>query len=183
MRRLSDGVEAALHCALVLAALPGGKVLSGADLAELHGVSQSYLLKHLRALAAAGVIDALPGPRGGYRLARAPACITLLDIVEAIDGREPAFVCRELRRRGPGKSKDPCVYRTDCFIKIRMIAAEAAWRDALQAQTLGDLVRDGERLIGGHNRKAVADFLRARQRDPVARHRSRGGATRAGVES
>ncbi|HCE69844.1 MAG TPA: transcriptional regulator, partial [Ruegeria sp.] len=44
MRRLGDGVEAALHCAAVLAELPEGKVLSGRDLAALHGVSESYLL-------------------------------------------------------------------------------------------------------------------------------------------
>jgi len=166
MRRLSDGVEAALHCALALAGLPQGKLLPGQSLAELHGVSVSYLLKHLRALASAGVIDALPGPRGGYRLSREPERITLLDIVEAIDGHESAFVCRELRRRGPGKSKNPCVYKTDCFIKTRMITAEEAWREALRAQRLSDLVQDAKRMIGEHNKRAIADFLRGRQRGP-----------------
>ncbi len=160
MRRLSDGVEAALHCALVLAGLPEGKVLPGRSLAELHGVSETYLLKHLRALAAAGVIEALPGPRGGYRLSRAPAAITLLDVVEAIDGREPAFLCREIRRRGPGKTRDPCAYKAECFIKSRMLAAEAAWRDALRAQTLADLLRDGDALIDERNKQAVAAFVR-----------------------
>lgn len=164
MRRLSDGVEAALHCALVLVGLPEGKVLPGKSLAELHGVSETYLLKHLRALTAAGVIEASPGPRGGYRLSRAPASITLIDIVEAIDGREPAFVCREIRRRGPGKTKDPCAYRTDCFIKSRMLAAEAAWREALRVQTLADLVRDGEALIDEHNKEAVSAFVQSSQR-------------------
>ncbi|MEN5081692.1 Rrf2 family transcriptional regulator [Bosea sp. TWI1241] len=164
MRRLSDGVEAALHCALVLAGLPEGKVLPGKSLAELHGLSETYLLKHLRALAAAGVVEALPGPRGGYRLVRAATEITLLDIVEAIDGREPAFTCREIRRRGPGKAQDPCAYKTDCFIKTRMLAAEAVWRDALRAQTLADLVDDGARLIGEQNRQAVADFVAEAQR-------------------
>ncbi|MFO1105099.1 MAG: Rrf2 family transcriptional regulator [Amaricoccus sp.] len=164
MRRLSDGVEAALHCALVLAGLPDGKVLPGKSLAELHEVSETYLLKHLRALAAAGVIEALPGPRGGYRLARAPDSITLLDIVEAIDGREPAFLCREIRRRGPGKTKDPCAYRADCFIKTRMLAAEAAWREALRAQTLADLVRDGETLIDERNKEAVAEVVQRASR-------------------
>lgn len=164
MRRMSDGVEAALHCALVLAGLPAGRVLPGRSLAELHGVSESYLLKHLRALTAAGVIDAVPGPRGGYRLAREPAAITLLDMVEAIDGAEPAFVCREIRRRGPGKSADPCRYKADCFIKTRMIAAEQAWREALRAQTLTDLMADGERLIDPENRQAVSRFVEAEQR-------------------
>ncbi len=164
MRRLSDGVEAALHCALVLAGLPGEKVLSGKSLAELHGVSETYLLKHLRALTVAAVVEALPGPRGGYRLARDPATITLLDIVEAIDGSEPAFVCREIRRRGPGKTKDPCAYKTDCFIKSRMLAAEEAWRSALRAQTLADLVCDGETLIDERNKQAVDSYVRAAQR-------------------
>jgi Rrf2 family protein len=164
MRRMSDGVEAALHCALVLAGLPGGKVLPGKSLAELHGVSETYLLKHLRALAAASVIDAAPGPRGGYRLARDPERITMLDIVEAIDGREPTFVCREIRRRGSGKAKDPCVYKADCFIKTRMIAAEEAWRAVLRQQTLADLVADGTQLIDAHNKKAVATYVEKAQR-------------------
>lgn len=164
MRRLSDGVEAALHCALLLAHVPTGRVLPGKSLAGFHGVSESYLLKHLRALTAARVIDAVPGPRGGYRLARAPEQISLLDIVEAIDGHGPAFVCRELRRRGPGKTKDPCAYRADCFIKSRMLAAETAWRDALRLQTVADLMADGEAQISEHNKRAIAEFLHMAQR-------------------
>ncbi|WP_461478344.1 RrF2 family transcriptional regulator [Pararhodobacter aggregans] len=161
---MSDGVEAALHSALVLAAVPEGKVLTGRSLATLHGVSESYLLKHLRALAAAGVVEAVPGPRGGYRLAREPGQITLLDIVEAIDGAEPAFLCREIRRRGPGKAQDPCVYKSDCFIKTRMLGAEQAWRAALRAQSLADLVADGERQIDPGNKEAVARFIADEQR-------------------
>lgn len=164
MRKMSDGVEAALHSALVLAAVPEGKVLTGRSLATLHGVSESYLLKHLRALAAAGVVEAVPGPRGGYRLAREPGQITLLDIVEAIDGAEPAFLCREIRRRGPGKAQDSCVYKSDCFIKTRMLGAEQAWRAALRAQSLADLVADGERLIDPGNKEAVARFIADEQR-------------------
>lgn len=164
MRRLSDGVEAALHCALVLAGLPGGKVLPGKSLAELHGVSETYLLKHLRALAAAGLVEARPGPRGGYRLARSPDTMSLLDIVEAIDGPGPAFVCREIRRRRPGAPTDACAYRTDCFIKTRMMTAEAAWRDALRAQTVADLVADGEALIDEDTKRAVLGFVGQAQR-------------------
>lgn len=164
MRRLSDGVEAALHCALLLAALEEEHVLPARSLAEFHGVSETYLLKHLRALAANGIVDAVPGPRGGYRLARQPESITLLDVVEAIDGKGPAFVCREIRRRGPGLSKDPCTYRSDCFIKTRMLAAEAVWRSALREQTVADLVRDGQTQIDEQNSQAVMTFIEKRQR-------------------
>ena len=61
---MSDGVEQALHCALVLAGLPEGAVLPAKALATFHGVSESYLLKHLKALAAAGVVRSVAGPAG-----------------------------------------------------------------------------------------------------------------------
>ncbi|MFK8033748.1 MAG: Rrf2 family transcriptional regulator [Hyphomicrobiales bacterium] len=164
MRRLGDGVEAALHCSLVLAALPKDKVLPGKTLAEFHGVSQTYLFKHLRALTEANIVDALPGPKGGYRLSREPNLITLLDIVEAIDGTEPAFVCREIRRRGPCKSEHSCAYKSDCFIKTRMLASENVWRDSLRNQTVEDLVQDGDKTIGDETKKRVSSFIKSVQR-------------------
>ncbi len=164
MRRMSDGVEAGLHCMLVLAGLPENALLSGKHLAELHGLSDSYLLKHLRALTSAGVLDAVQGPKGGYRLARPPDRISLLDVVEAIDGSEPFFLCREIRRRGPGKATNPCVYAADCFIKKRMLNAERIWRDALSTQTVADMVRDGEAQIDDHNKAAVANYVAEHRR-------------------
>jgi DNA-binding IscR family transcriptional regulator len=68
--KLSDGVEWGIHCAALLAVLPPGAVLPGKALAEYHGISESYLVKHLQALTAAGLLGAGHGPRGGYRLAR-----------------------------------------------------------------------------------------------------------------
>lgn len=164
MRRLGDGVEAALHCALVLAAVPEGKVLSGRDLAALHGISESYLLKHLRALTAAKVTEAVPGPRGGYRLTRPAAAVSMLDVVEAIDGSGPAFVCREIRQKGEVTTNDRCAYKTDCFIKRRMLAAEQVWRDTLRAQTLQDLLDDGAVEIGHQNLEAIEEFIAEKQR-------------------
>jgi Rrf2 family protein len=164
MRRLGDGVEAALHCAVVLAALPMGKVLSGKDLAALHGISESYLLKHLRALTAASVTEAVPGPRGGYRLTRPAGNISMLDVVEAIDGPGPVYVCREIRQKGEITTNARCAYEKDCFIKRRMLEAEALWREALRGQTLQDLLDDGVVEIGDQNKVAVGEFIAGKQR-------------------
>src|SRR5688500_14193352 len=98
--KLSDGVEQAIHSVTLLSRLSSDAVLSAAALAEFHGVSSSYLLKHLQALSGAGIVRTLPGPKGGYRLAHPPADITLLDIVLAVEGPGPAFRCNEIRRRG-----------------------------------------------------------------------------------
>ena len=79
--KMSDGVEWGIHCAAVLARLDDGATLPGKALAEFHGVSESYLLKHLKSLTAAGILESVPGPHGGYRLGREPKKISLLDIV------------------------------------------------------------------------------------------------------
>ncbi|MFC3638527.1 RrF2 family transcriptional regulator [Camelimonas fluminis] len=164
MRRLGDGVEAAMHCALVLAGLPDGAVIPGRDLAVLYDLSESYLLKHLRALTAAGVTEATSGPRGGYRLARDPANITMLDVVEAIDGPGPAFVCREIRQCGPVASKEPCNYKKNCLIRVRMLQAEKLWRDSLRGQTLADLARDAAPMIDETTKRALAAYVDAAKR-------------------
>jgi Rrf2 family protein len=137
--KLSDGVEWGLHCAGLLAAIPPGAVLPGKALAEYNGISESYLVKHLQALTAAGILVSVPGPKGGYRLARPPAEITVLEIVDAIEGREPAFRCTEIRQRGPA-GLEPAAYRLPCAINATMLRAEMAWRRSLRAQTVADLV-------------------------------------------
>jgi Rrf2 family protein len=136
--KLSEGVEWSAHCAVVLAGLPAGAAMSGAALAEFHGVSESYLVKHLQALVRAGILASVPGPKGGFRLARPPDQVTLLDVVRAIDGPEHAFRCTEIRQRGPS-GLPPSAYRLPCLIHASMARAEGAWRAELAAQPLSAL--------------------------------------------
>lgn len=139
--RMSDGVEWVLHSCTVLAALPDGQALPAAKLAEFHDVPPAYLAKHLQAAAAAGIVASVPGPRGGYRLARPPAEIPLLDVVLAVDGDETAFRCSEIRQRGPVTSP-PATYRRACGIARAMWKAEEAWRTELRTTTVADLLAE-----------------------------------------
>jgi Rrf2 family protein len=138
--KLSEGIESGLHCALMLAMIPPDAVLPARALAEFHGVSETYLLKHLQALAASGILQAVPGPKGGYRLARQPHATTVLDVVQAIEGKDPAFRCTEIRQRGPCPGK-PSSYRIPCAINQTMLRAESAWKDSLRSVTIADLVQ------------------------------------------
>ena len=137
--RISEGVEWAIHCCTVLALLPDGTALPAARLAEFHGVPAAYLAKHLQALARTGVVTAAQGPRGGYRLASPAAAVTLLEIVEAVEGDEPAFRCGEIRRRGPA-AVPASGYPKPCGIARAMWRAEEAWRQSLRETTVADLV-------------------------------------------
>lgn len=136
--KLGDGVEQAIHAMTVMAVLPEGGVLSAKALADFHGVSTSYLLKHLQALSRAGLALTVPGPKGGYRLAKAPEQITILDIVLAVEGPEPAFRCKEIRQNGPyplpaEKFKKPCQ------INAAMLRAEQIYRNELRKITIASL--------------------------------------------
>lgn len=139
--KLSEGVEAAIHCAATLAGVEGEATMPGSALAEQFGLSPSYLLKHLNALTAAGVLESVPGPAGGYRLARPAERISLLDIVLAVDGPQPAFRCGEIRRRGPVKLP-ASAYVKPCGINAAMLRAEKTYRAALANEKLSDIVAD-----------------------------------------
>jgi Rrf2 family protein len=145
--KLGDGVEQAVHCMLLLSGLSESGVLSAAALAEFHGVSPSYLLKHLQALAGAGLLEAVPGPRGGYRLARSAERITLLDVVLAVEGPEPAFRCAEIRQRGPSPVAAH-FFKAPCAINAAMLKAERAYRAELRQVTIADLANAGSAALG-----------------------------------
>ncbi|MFI2506168.1 RrF2 family transcriptional regulator [Streptomyces sp. NPDC018972] len=154
--KLSNGVEWALHCCVSLtqsqAPVPAGRI------AKLHGIPPAYLAKHLQSLSQSGILRSTPGPTGGYALTRSPDRITVLDVVRAIDGPEPAFRCTEIRRQGP-LALDPEKCRTPCAVSRAMAAADSAWRAALEGVTIADLARDIEADSSGSAMGSVRQWL------------------------
>ena len=78
--KMGEGVEQAIHSVAMLSGLSEGGVLSAAAIAEFHGVSTSYLLKHLQSLSGAGILDTVPGPKadtGWQGRQRRSRCSTL----------------------------------------------------------------------------------------------------------
>ena len=136
---LTEGVEWALHSCILLSLVPRGRALPAARLAEFHDLPAAYLAKQLQQLSAAGIAEPVRGKAGGYRLARSPGEITVLDVVEAVEGIKPIFRCAEIRRRGPCAA-DPSAHSSPCAIAATMADAEEAWRSALASRTLADLM-------------------------------------------
>ncbi|WP_371778265.1 RrF2 family transcriptional regulator [Streptosporangium subroseum] len=135
--RMTKGVEWALHTLLNLDMIGGGPVGSG-QLAEAHGLPAPYLIKQLQQLSRAGLLTSIPGPRGGFSLARPLSDITLLDVVEAIEGDAGLFHCTEIRCCGKiGELSPPP--DGPCPVKSAMLRAEQAFHQALAAQTLADI--------------------------------------------
>jgi Rrf2 family protein len=153
--KMGQGVEWALHACHLLAELPPGASLSSGQLAECFALPAPYLSKHLQALSRAGITASAPGPQGGYRLARPAGNISLLSVVEAIEGSAPTFRCTEIRQRGP-VSLPPGRYLRPCAIASAMARAEAVWRHELQAVTVADIMQ-----TFSHQAPAAAAAVRA----------------------
>jgi Rrf2 family protein len=158
---MSDHVEWALHCAVALSSVPEGSAMPASKLAELHGVPGAYLAKALQALSRAGVVEAVPGRSGGYRLARVPARISFLAVVEAVEGDEPAFTCNEIRANNPAVTAPDGGYPSICTIAATMARAERAWRSELAAVSIADVARTLDRKLTAADRRATDVWIRA----------------------
>ena len=158
--KLSEGVEWTVHCCALLANLPKGMALPAKKLAIFFDIPEHYLAKHMQQMSIAGIVATKKGPGGGYSLAKPPTAITLLAMVEAIDGRSPSFRCTEIRRRGPSGVK-ACAYETPCGIARAMHAADKAWRAKLQETTLADIQMMGNKEVPTEQIKKTIEWMRA----------------------
>ncbi|SHJ84574.1 RrF2 family transcriptional regulator [Desulfofundulus thermosubterraneus] len=84
--RLNQATDYAFRAVLYLAQLPTGEVVEAQAIATQECIPIRFLLKILRLLTKAGIVDSYRGVGGGYALARPPVEITLLDVLVAVGG-------------------------------------------------------------------------------------------------
>ncbi len=83
--KLTRASSYALHAVAYMAQQKTDKPVASHKIAQERDIPERFLLKVLKPLVEARVLVSVKGPNGGYRLARAPADISLLEIVEAVD--------------------------------------------------------------------------------------------------
>jgi Rrf2 family protein len=76
----------ALHALVHMSAQKDNRPMPSHLVAQDRGIPERFLLKVLKPLVSAGVLHSVKGPNGGYRLAKTPDKITLLEVIEAVDG-------------------------------------------------------------------------------------------------
>ena len=110
----------------------GGEVTGAAEVAERLGAARRGIEPVLQALVRAGILDSLRGPRGGYRMARAPRDVSLAEVVEAV-------------RDAPGEAPAPAGDLAAAVTAPLWAGLEAALTERLGAQSVEDLLKQAAR--------------------------------------
>jgi len=84
----SRSVEYGLRALTHLAALPRGAQKMVREIAAEEDAPLFYLAKTLQQLARRGILHSVKGPSGGFSLSRPPRKISLMDVVDALDGSD-----------------------------------------------------------------------------------------------
>ena len=109
-----------------------GSILIG-EIAEVMDVPPQFLHKVMPRLVKAGLLSSRRGARGGYRLAKHPAEMTMLDVIEAIDG--PLILNRCLL------NATDCNRSGRCAVQEACAAAQQALRNKLNSFSIEDLCK------------------------------------------
>ncbi|MDD2239363.1 MAG: Rrf2 family transcriptional regulator [Kiritimatiellae bacterium] len=88
MAIISKSSEYGLRAALYIAARPVGDYVSIGEMSQKLGISFHFLTKILQKLTQGGLLKSRRGAKGGIALAKPADTISLLDIVENVDGAD-----------------------------------------------------------------------------------------------
>jgi len=126
--------KTAIHAVRALATLgahPADAYAGAAEIAEQIGAPRNYLGKLLKTLADAGLVESQKGKGGGFRLARQPEQISILEVVEPID--------RVSRWSGCFLGGARCADQAPCAVHERWGKVRDVYLRFLRNTTLADL--------------------------------------------
>lgn len=162
----SSGVEYGIHSLICMVDGKGeGREMNVREIAELQGVPYDYLGKIFTKLSRAGLVVSSEGKGGGFSLSRPPDQISVLDIVEAIDGEKSIFDCKEIRQRLAVFDEAPPEWACEgiCGVRAVMNIAQQRMEEALAQHTVLDLARRMYRKAPDEFVIEVQDWIRDRR--------------------
>jgi Rrf2 family protein len=84
--KLTRASSYALHAVAFMAGQKKEQITASHLIAEKKGIPERFLLKVLKPLVSSQILLSVKGPHGGYRLARNAQDISMLEIIESVDG-------------------------------------------------------------------------------------------------
>ncbi len=167
----SVGVEYSLHSLVYLIDIPPNKTIGIKELAKFQGISETYLSKMFGKLSKSGIVDSVPGVKGGYRLAKDPESISFWDVIEAVEGAKPIFQCKNVSCKSilSDKNDEGCEDSNSpnpfCVINNSMLRAEEKMRQELRSKTLRWLDKQFKKHLSEKFRKDAKAYFNEKWMD------------------
>ncbi|GFK92398.1 Putative HTH-type transcriptional regulator [Fundidesulfovibrio magnetotacticus] len=139
--KLTRAAEYAIRCVLYLSRHAAGQLVSRREVAEAMDIPPAFLGKIAQGLARAGVLVVRQGALGGYLLALPPKDISLLRVVEAMDGEILLNECLA--------SPHHCGMSPTCPVHGVWAGARKRFRADLASVSFADLAGCPEPCAGG----------------------------------
>lgn len=130
--QITRQADYALRAMLYLAQLPQNQRAATSQIAEKQSIPPSFLAKIISQLSIAGLIHTSRGARGGVNLARQPEEITILEVVEAIDGPISLNECCF--------DAESCPFGEKCPLRPLWCEAQSGLVERLRSTTFGQYV-------------------------------------------
>lgn len=127
--------DLATRALLVLADADADERVKGADLAGRLDASPGFLAQAMTPLVNRGWVRSEPGPAGGYRLSASLADVSVLDVIEAVEGETDAGRC-VLEDR-------PCAGGDHCALHVPWARARTQLLDELATTPLASVAGGG----------------------------------------
>jgi Rrf2 family protein len=144
--RLTKAGDYAMRGLIYLARQPRGNVVLVSEIAQAMYVPESFLAKIFQSLAKAGLVRSHRGYGGGYSLNRAAAAITLLEVIECVEGPIVLNDCTDPHAAVDGDGLHDCT--ESCVAQSVWQEAQEAVREILEAKTMAELAAMPEPCSG-----------------------------------
>ncbi|PID13858.1 transcriptional regulator [Sporosarcina sp. P34] len=142
--QFAKSTDYALHALVHLALSEQENKIGIKELADMLDVSESYLSKIMTQLRKDGLVRAVPGVKGGYKLSRSANQITFLDVILSTEGRQAMFNCSNSDSRQhtsmTNESDELKENQRVCRIKEVMDHAESTLHQFLENQTIQSIL-------------------------------------------
>lgn len=135
--RISSRAHYGLRMMTELAKGYGGPPLSLAEIARREYLPVAYLEQLVAPLRRAGLVEGTRGLHGGYRLRRPPERVTVLEVVELMEGPVAPVECL-----AEGYQPGSCQREPDCLSRPIWGRLQQAVKQVLGGTSLQDLMRD-----------------------------------------
>ena len=136
MMKIGKSARYALYAAMDLARAGDSGRVTAAEVAARYAIPPAVLAKVLQSLVRAGLAVGSRGSKGGYRLARKPSQMTVLEVLEAFEPRRETGSCL-LDSDRPGS----CGQGTSCRLRWLFDEVDELARSTFASITLETLVR------------------------------------------